>query len=139
MKKKDKYATVSTYIGVNASIEGIIDFRDAIRLDGNLKGKIISSAGTVIIGEKAIIHADIEVDVAIVQGEVNGFLKARDRIEISPPARINGDIQAPVVSIKTGVVFNGTCSMKENNILVDSPACSVDAEDDKSAQTAKKL
>ena len=130
MKKIDKRGKVSTYLGINASIEGTIDFSDTIRLDGNVKGRIISSGGTVIIGEKAIINADIEVDVAIVKGEINGSLEARDRIEISPPARITGDIHAPVILIETGVVFNGNCSMNANKLLSENPAGFIDPQDE---------
>ena len=130
MKKTDKSGKVSTYLGINASIEGTIDFSDTIRLDGNVKGRIISAVGTVIIGEKAIINADIEVDVAIVKGEINGSLEARDRIEISPPARITGDIQAPVISIETGVIFNGKCSMKGNKLLSGNPDGLIDPNDE---------
>ncbi|MCD6224982.1 MAG: polymer-forming cytoskeletal protein [Deltaproteobacteria bacterium] len=130
MKKTEKSGKVSTYLGINASIEGIIDFSDTIRLDGNVKGRIISAAGTVIIGEKAIINADIEVDVAIVKGEINGSLEARDRIEISPPARITGDIQAPVILIETGVIFNGNCSMKGNKLLSGNSDGLIDPKDD---------
>ncbi len=129
MKKNNKCGKVSTYIGVNASIEGTIDFSDTIRLDGNVKGRITSADGTVIIGEKAIINADIEVDVAIIKGEVNGSLEARDRIEISPPARIAGDIHAPVILIETGVVFNGHCSMNESKLLSENPASFIYPQD----------
>jgi cytoskeletal protein CcmA (bactofilin family) len=45
-------------------------------------------------------------------GQVQGTVFAAERIEIYPPARVTGDIQSPVVSIESGVVFNGNCSMK---------------------------
>jgi cytoskeletal protein CcmA (bactofilin family) len=51
------------------------------------------------------------VAVAIVKGEVNGGIQASQRIEAYPPARIIGDIQAPVVAIESGVTFEGKCNM----------------------------
>jgi len=116
MKKIGKSGMVSTYLGVNASVEGTIDFKDTIRLDGNVKGKVISVKGTVVIGENATIDASIEVDVAIIKGKINGSVKARKRIEITPPARITGNIQAPVISIVSGVVFNGNCFMEKKKL-----------------------
>jgi len=112
MKNAKKENSISTFLGWDASIEGTVEFHGMIRLDGNVKGKIFSNAGTVIVGEKAVIDAEINVDVAIVMGRVNGTIEARDRIEIYPPARVVGDIVAPVISIEAGVTFNGNCSMK---------------------------
>ncbi|MBU0988206.1 MAG: polymer-forming cytoskeletal protein [Proteobacteria bacterium] len=109
MKRAD---SISTFLGSNGSIEGVIQFKNTIRLDGNVKGKIFSNAGTVIIGEQAVINAEIYVDVAIVMGRVNGTIAARKRIELYPPGHIVGDIQAPTIIIESGVIFNGNCAMK---------------------------
>ena len=49
-------------------------------------------------------------------GEVNGVIDARDRIEVYPPARVLGDIQAPIISIEAGVIFNGKCAMTARTI-----------------------
>jgi len=124
MKKSKKADSVSTFLGSDGIIEGNIEFKKTIRLDGNVKGKIFSKSGTVIIGEKAVVQADINVDVVIIMGKVNGTIDARERIEVYPPGHIVGDIQAPTVLIESGVVFNGNCSMKMRK---GSPAKPVEA------------
>lgn len=113
MKKKKSSGAVTTFIGSNDRIEGAINFEGTIRLDGNIKGKINSQRGTVIIGEKSIVDADLDVDVAIIMGRVNGLIKAKSRVEVYPPAKINGDIYSPVVVLDAGVSFNGKCEMKK--------------------------
>ena len=117
MKNRRKSGAISTFLGSGVNIEGKIEFKDTIRLDGKFKGKICSNAGTVIIGEKAVINAEIIVDIAIIMGEVNGIIDARDRIEVYPPARVLGDIQAPIISIEAGVIFNGKCTMTARTIV----------------------
>ena len=112
MSKKKEPGTINTFLGAGISIEGTIEFNNTVRLDGNFKGKIHSNQGTVIIGEKAVVNAEIIVDVAIIMGEVNGTIHAKEKIEVYLPGRIVGDIQAPVVLIESGVIFNGNCSMK---------------------------
>ena len=67
--------------------------------------------GTMIVGEKASIDADVTVSVAVVMGEVNGTIDAKDRIEVYAPGRVGGDIQAPVIAIESGVMFEGNCNM----------------------------
>lgn len=121
MGKKKKLGSISTFLGYGSVIEGTLEFEGTIRLDGSVKGKITSNGGTVIIGEKAVINADIIVDGAIVMGEVNGTIDAKERIEVYPPGRVIGDIQAPVISIDTGAVFNGSCGMKTQGSLLKKP------------------
>lgn len=111
MRKNRKSETISTLVGPGAGIEGTIDFRGTLRVDGRVNGKICSSEGTVIFGETAIVQADIEVDTAIIMGEVHGKITAGDTLEIRSKARVFGDISAPVVSIDRGGVFHGRCSM----------------------------
>jgi cytoskeletal protein CcmA (bactofilin family) len=112
MKKDKGTDRISTFIGADASIDGTIEFKGSIRVDGNVKGKISSDNGTVVVGEKAVVNAEVFVNVAVVMGELNGSIDARERIEVYPPGRVGGDIHAPVISIEPGGVFNGNCVMK---------------------------
>jgi len=116
MKKGKKHDSISTFLGSDASIDGTVEFRGAIRLDGNVKGKIKSNGGTLIVGEKAVVEAKITVGVAIIMGEVQGTIDAQERIEIYPPGRVIGDIQAPVITVDEGGIFNGNCIMKDQAI-----------------------
>ena len=112
MKKERKADSISTFIGSEARIDGTIDFNGTIRVDGKVKGKITSNGGTVIVGEKASVDAEIFVGIAIIMGEVNGTIEAKDRIEVYPPGMVGGNIQSPVISIEPGGILNGNCTMK---------------------------
>ena len=110
MKKEKKTDRIATFIGADASIDGTVEFKGTIRVDGQVKGKIISSGGTVVVGEKAAVDAQIQVNVAVVMGEVKGSIEAKERIEVYPPGRVGGDIKSPVLSIEPGGMFNGSKS-----------------------------
>ena len=122
MKKEKKTDRISTFIGADASIEGVIEFTGTIQVDGRVKGKISSNGGTVIVGEKAVVNAEVFVGVAVIMGEINGSIEAQDRIEVFPPGRVGGDIQAPVISIEPGGIFNGSCTMKTSAKMTQKPA-----------------
>ena len=111
MKRKEATDHISTLLGMETNIDGTLAFKDTIRLDGKVVGKIVSEKGTLIVGERAIVEAEIQVGTAIINGTVNGHIHATERIDVHAPAKITGDIQAPVISIETGVAFNGQCSM----------------------------
>ena len=114
MKKSEK--GIQTFLGPQTTLEGKLVFEGTVRLDGHLTGTIESKEGAVIVGEKAVIHADILVHTATVSGEVRGNIRATDRIELHPPARVFGDISAPEVIIRdVGVVFDGKCSTSPKN------------------------
>jgi cytoskeletal protein CcmA (bactofilin family) len=124
MRKEKNPETISTLLGAGTSVEGTLEFRDTIRLDGQVRGKIISPSGTLIIGEKALVEAEVSVGTAIIKGTVNGRVEAHDRVEIYAPANINGDVVTPSISIDAGVVFNGQCTMltKETPKAEKAPA-----------------
>lgn len=112
MKKEKQADTISTFIGQGTSLDGTLEFQGTIRLDGEVKGQVNSQNGTLIIGDKAVVKAQVRVDTAIIRGEINGSIEAKTRIEAYPPARIIGDIQAPEICVESGVVFNGSCNMQ---------------------------
>ena len=115
MKKLEFRHGISTFHGADASVEGAIEFEGTIRMDGNFKGKISSPGGVVIIGERAVIDAEINVGVAVIMGKVTGFVNASDKIELFPPAKVSGDLRAPVVAMESGVFFHGSCIMRKRD------------------------
>jgi len=122
MKKEKGSDRISTFIGADASIDGSIEFKGTIRVDGKVKGKISSNSGTVVVGEKAVVDAEVFVNVAVVMGQFNGTINATERIEVYPPGKVGGDIHAPVISIEPGGVFNGNCVMKAQSDKGVKPA-----------------
>jgi cytoskeletal protein CcmA (bactofilin family) len=111
--RKKKSESINTFLGTDTNIEGVIDFKGTIRLDGKVKGKISSVDGTIIVGQGAVIEADIRVEKAIIMGDVKGSVEATEKIEVYSPGSVEGNIRAPVISIDTGVRFTGTCNMDE--------------------------
>ena len=118
---RKKARPVSTVLGVGVIVTGTIEFKDTIRLHGEVKGKIISDSGTVIIGEKAVVTADISADVVEIYGEVVGTIDAKERIEAYPPGRITGDIKAPVIAIEPGVELNGNLAIEAPKTPQETP------------------
>jgi cytoskeletal protein CcmA (bactofilin family) len=135
MGKKIKDDAIITILGHDATIEGNIEFKGVIRVDGEVIGKIHSDDGTIIVGKRAIINGDIAVGSAIITGEVNGNIDAKSRVEVNSPGRVMGDIQAAVISIDPGSFFNGKCMMtsritpqKKSEITSDEQLADDDSE-----------
>ena len=108
---KNEKDQINAFLGKDTEFEGKLSFTGAVRLDGRFKGEILTE-GTLIVGETAVIEADIRVARIIVSGEIRGNIVAGERIEIKAPAKVFGNIQSPTVIIEEGVVFEGNCKMK---------------------------
>mgnify|MGYP001598091752 FL=1 len=99
-------------LGPRAVLEGKLVFEGTLFLNSHVKGSIESRSGELILGEDAVIHADVFVRAATIKGEIKGAISATERIEIHPPAHVFGDIDAPTVRIDAGVIFEGNCAIK---------------------------
>ena len=90
---------------------GDVSFRDMVRVNGHIAGTVYSQKGTLIVDVSAIVAANVEVGVAIVNGTVNGDIVAHERVEIGPSAKIYGNIWTRSIEIKNGAIFEGLCTM----------------------------
>jgi len=79
-------------------------------VDGKFTGEVRSD-GIFIIGEKAVVHADIQAGVVLVHGETHGTIKAQTRMEAYFPAKIYGVVYSPILVCGEGVIFQGTSHM----------------------------
>jgi cytoskeletal protein CcmA (bactofilin family) len=76
----------------------------------------INAKSSVIIGESAIVTAQIKGASIIVAGTVNGELIASQRIEIQPSAKVSGKLTAPKLMMHEGALFDGQCAMKSDEM-----------------------
>ena len=102
---------ITTLLGRGATFEGKLTFDGTVRIDGRFKGEVFSD-DTLVIGEGAIVEAEIEIGEVIVQGTVVGNIKAARSIEIHAPGRVKGDLTTPSLQIDKGVVFEGRSFME---------------------------
>lgn len=131
MKKTDRDIQM---LGPQAVMEGSLVFEGTLFMNGHVKGSVESRSGTIVIGEDAVIHADIFVRTATVNGEIKGTVRATERIELHPPARVYGDLTAPVVIIQEGVIFEGNCAIKPKEDAVYQTDPLPSAKSDKKAE-----
>jgi len=104
---------LSAYIDEASEIEGKYTFSGTVMLNGKFTGEI-SSNDTLIIGEKGVINASIRAGVVLVNGEVVGNILGTERVELRGSARVFGDVEAPVVVVEEGVLFEGHCRMTKS-------------------------
>lgn len=110
-RRSSESSDIKAFIGKGSEFEGKLTFNETVRIDGNFTGQIISK-DTLIIGDEAVIHAEICVGKAIISGTVEGNIKAREKVELHPPAKVTGSIITPKLVVLEDAIFEGNCQMK---------------------------
>ncbi len=95
-----------TIIAEDIEITGSVKCASTIQIDGKLKGDL-NSTGNATIGANAVISGNITSESAIVKGQVNGNVSARDRIQLTATAKLTGDIRAKRLSVEDGATLIG--------------------------------
>lgn len=109
-------------LGQGARFEGKLTFEGRVRIDGEVEGEIVTE-GVLILGETALVRANLEVGTLIVRGgALWGDVRASRLVEIYAPARVHGNIKAPQLFLDKGVTFEGNCTMLESDEGSGEPA-----------------
>ena len=103
---------ISGFLAEGTEIHGEIRFRDVLRVDGKIGGKIISEK-ELVVGESGEVEADVDVGVLSVSGKVTGTIHVKEKLEIHPTGRVIGDLtlEKPNLVIHEGGVFEGNIDM----------------------------
>jgi cytoskeletal protein CcmA (bactofilin family) len=105
---------VSGFLDKGTNVTGELEFAGTLRIDGNFHGSIATS-DLLIIGEHAMVHADIKVGEIEIHGQVFGSIDAKRRVEISASGRLRGDVRTPVLGLTPGGVLDGRIQMAGDN------------------------
>jgi len=102
---------IKAFLGPGSQFEGKLLFDEIVRLDGTFRGEV-TSRDTLIVGETADIQAEVNVGTLILSGRFKGNIKAARKVELRAPARVEGNIETPVLVVEEGVLLNSTLCMK---------------------------
>ncbi len=87
---------------------GLVVLPESARIDGRVTGEVIAS-GLLWIGKTARVVARIEAEMVVVEGSVEGAIEARDRVDLFSTARLQGEIQTPLLTLADGSFLRGRC------------------------------
>lgn len=110
MRKDAAADKIKAFLGTGSQFEGTLVFEDIVRMDGTFNGKI-TSKDTLIVGETAVVEADIAVGTLVLSGRFKGQIDARVRVELRAPAQVEGTINTPSLVVEEGVLLNSTVTM----------------------------
>ncbi|GMU02693.1 hypothetical protein KH5H1_68130 [Corallococcus caeni] len=102
---------VHTLLGKGSEFEGKLSFEGQVRIDGKFKGQIITK-DVLVIGDGAQVNGDIQAGTVIINGTVEGNVRATQLIELKATGQIRGDIESPALTMERGASFDGNSKMR---------------------------
>jgi cytoskeletal protein CcmA (bactofilin family) len=101
---------IDCLIGAGTLIEGSITFTGGLRVDGRVRGDVISAdgkPGTLVLSEQAQIEGEIRVSHVVINGTVVGPVHAAEYVELQTKANVTGDVYYKTLEIQLGAVVQG--------------------------------
>ncbi len=111
--------TAASVIAESFQIEGTIKTDVSIEINGKVEGEIISNSA-ILVGEKAIINANISCSEIVIAGTVNGNVTAKKRIVIKAKGKLIGEVKTKSFVIDDGGTFFGTSDMNMSSVSTNN-------------------
>lgn len=103
-----------TIIGPTAKVSGDLHHDGPAQVLGGFEGKIYAT-GQVHIAQSAVCRGTIEAEQVIVDGDVEGDITARQRLQLTATARVVGDLVARTLIVEEGASFVGNCRVSSSS------------------------
>ena len=117
IRKKRKFVAITTLIDKDTVISGNTSYSGGIRIDGKVIGnlKVHGQEGSLLImGYGSKITGDVQVEKAIINGEVEGNIKCLDYLELNTNATVSGNIEYDLIEVHEGAKINGRLKFIKN-------------------------
>lgn len=108
--QEENFKKVETIIGPSVKVKGDFNSQGNIIVEGIVEGSLKTS-GSLRVGDKAKVMANVSAKEARVSGEIKGNVKIEGYLELTATAKILGDVKATGISMERGAILHGNCNM----------------------------
>jgi cytoskeletal protein CcmA (bactofilin family) len=101
---------IESLIGAGTRIEGNISFSGGLRVDGEVSGNIVAVPGkpsTLVLSESGRVNGEISVTHLVLNGMVDGPVRATDYLELQSKAKVTGNVHYKTLEIQLGAIVEG--------------------------------
>lgn len=98
------------------AFDGQVAIVGPTRIEGSVRGSIRGN-GDLTVGPGARIEGRVECDALDSQGEIVGPVRARTRARFSAGARLDGDLEVPVMVFEDDAILNGRATIRGGDRL----------------------
>lgn len=103
------------HIGRSVIIKGELSGSEDLYVDGHVEGSIELQGNRLIIGPNGQVRANVNAKGVVVEGKLDGNIRASERAELKKSAIAVGDIVTQRVSIEEGAYFKGRVDIQRES------------------------
>src|SRR5437868_940687 len=118
-KTLDSARTDLANIGKSVVIKGELSGSEDLYLDGQVEGSIEMAGNRLTIGPNGKVKANVTARSAVVQGRLEGNVRASDRVDLKQSAIVLGDIATQRISIEEGAYFKGGVDIQREGVKAE--------------------
>ena len=100
------------FFSEDVEFKGTLCFSSKFELNGRFEGEI-QAEGPLIVGDKALVKANITGVTVVIRGKVQGNVIATERVELTAGAHLYGDVRTPKFTCSDSAVFVGSSNTLE--------------------------
>lgn len=101
---------IDSLIGAGTRIDGNLSFSGGLRVDGEVNGSVVAAPGkpsTLVLSEHGRVNGEINVTHLVVNGIVEGPVRAAEYLELQSKAKVIGDVHYKTLEIQLGAIVEG--------------------------------
>jgi len=119
-------------LDINATMQGSLAFSEPVnlRINGKFEGTL-NTKGNLMVGENAVVNADIIGEDMILGGRISGKITASRMVTLTATAQVSGDIEVPKLVMEEGAIFNGKCKMPQGRLSLSELSDYLSVEEEK--------
>ena len=102
------------HIPQNSAFNGDIQTENNARIEGTVKGNIISQGGNLLFGVESVIDGNVTGGDIAIGGKVNGDIMATGQVSIFSGAKVIGNVKAASFVVESNAAFDG-------HVLIEAP------------------
>lgn len=129
---------LATIVGQDATLEGKLSVKHAMRVDGQVNGEL-NSTDTITVGASGRVEGTVSAEDVVVGGQVDGSIKANGKITLEAGSRFSGDLEATRLVITEGATFNGRSTMPSATLGLSDQSRRIRLEPEPDVSSEEKL
>lgn len=107
------------HIGKSVIIKGELSGSEDLYIDGQVEGTIELQGNSLTIGPNGQVRANVNAKGVVVQGKLEGNIRASERAELRKSAIAIGDILTQRIAIEEGAYFKGKVDVQKESPKVE--------------------
>lgn len=123
-------AKISSIIGADMVVDGNIQAKEAVRVEGTVNGDV-ETEGALIISSSGKVKGNAKGSSIIIGGSLEGDLTSGGRTEVASTGKVIGNIRTKSLIVDENAVFQGQCIMNAEGLapLPESSANVTESEE----------